>query len=275
MPYITLERARQEYRGLGLRSGACLCDSCLRTVAANGGYEIGQTDPEYQTPEKPLGQYIAAMGLEIEGGWFEEPERLAHDGSVGGLDGAMFTGESVSPPFDNFNELVAFLRNNYPDKVNSTCGLHVHFSLTKQSHYSAMMEQAFWDHYRLKMKEWAAIHLANDANFWHRFNGDNRYCRNVFNPGEQVLQRSKCSPRYAQWNFCHSLHRTVECRLLPTFPQCDTALAAIRALRNIVTTYLRNASRKPLPEESASLSEAEAMSEGVQLLQTVQAEVID
>lgn len=227
----------------------CGCTECHREygqAVTRYGIAITQWEELYgaQAQENPqnMNKYIDRMGVEIEGGWSEEPQNLQHDGSVSAPDSA-FKGESVSPPFSKFRDLIRYVQNNYPDEANKTCGLHIHFSLTSVAYYSRMMDRGFQAHFYDYMKKWAKDAKPGDI-FTSRLLGRNQYCKTEWHPDLQVAAERKGEPRYTAWNFCYRLHGTAECRLLPTFPgDVDMAIAGIRAVKASLLTWLRMADK--------------------------------
>ena len=89
--------------------------------------------------------FIDKIGVEIEGGWDKHREDLIPDAGIRMEDfkKSAICGELVSKPIDNYDEVEAFLRANWPTETQSMCGLHFHFSFKDISHYTALMHKNF------------------------------------------------------------------------------------------------------------------------------------
>lgn len=213
------------------------------------------------------GRPFKQIGLEFEGGWDSEPWtrhdylHTAHDGSVR-VSGDYHRGEVVTDPLDTLEEALGACDDGYPDRVDDSCGFHVHMSF-QVGDYHRLMDATFWDHFRAF---WVKVIGASRAGvtpmqcgltpatapgdipptwtstdvrrFAHRFNGGNSYCEAVFRPLQQMYNASKGSARYAQLNYCHRLHKTVECRLLPQFETREGAKSALKLLVKCFSDYL-------------------------------------
>lgn len=188
----------------------------------------------------PLSKYINKMGVELEGAWYNaEPLHLTMDGSV--RVRGDYSGESVSPPFASWSDLVQYVRENYPEEMDGSCGLHVHFSFNRISDYSRMMDKAFQPFFRAELKRWGERREIKTRNFWHRLNGENQFCRPDWLADAQARFKNKRDTngqRYCQWNFCYGAHKTAECRVLPMFHRVEDSIAAIGAVRRTVGLWL-------------------------------------
>src|SRR5258705_12712150 len=99
-----------------------------------GGSELGPsldlTGAKGKSPNR-----IYRIGIELEGGWTKLPpgtRGLQHDGSVQFParelgDAAITTGELAAGPM-SMQEWEGWLKIHYPQRVNATCGMHVHLS---------------------------------------------------------------------------------------------------------------------------------------------------
>jgi hypothetical protein len=181
---------------------------------------------------------VAGWGIEIEGGWDAPPVvdgqtvDIVHDGSVAVRSN--FTGEVRSPVKTDWSEMVKWTLEAYPGNANSSCGIHVHMSVASAGLYSRLMDVHFAAHVRRALRKWGAAVEANNAkeredmaNFAKRIAGENRYCRRVWLPDEQV--RGQGESRYGFLNFCYGKHKTVELRVLPTFTTKRLAEGAVSA----------------------------------------------
>lgn len=201
---------------------------------------------------------IKAIGVELEGGWQNNPPPDMHrDGSV--TVDARYVGEISSEPLPDIAAAEAWMRANYPQQVNSSCGLHVHVS-TNELNYSRLMEPEFAQFFEGRMAEFLSQGLANGRPGYdllrQRFQGLNRYCQKKFIPEQQLFMRDRYGdtathPRYAQLNFCYARHGTLECRMFPCFPSVDDGVAAVKAFYDTVFDYLGQF--KAVKDESSTL----------------------
>jgi hypothetical protein len=190
---------------------------------------------------------IKLIGIELEGGWEEEPENGVNgeshsDGSVNSFSGCQYDGEFVSRPMPLY-DVESWIFRNYPDSMDSSCGLHVHMSLKTNLQYSRLMSKEFYDYFYRKLKIWGEKKkVYKDSSFWKRLEGRNTYCRVEYrDPDEQARSVSKgqYGDRYNMLNFCYGTHGTLECRVLPVFKSKGLAVSAIMTVCHIVETYLR------------------------------------
>jgi hypothetical protein len=193
---------------------------------------------------------IDAIGLELEGGWAEtsRARRLVkHDGSVRGIDGNHVAGEVNSPPLSDFAACEAWLRENYPQQVNESCGFHVHVSL-KPLHYSRIMNPGYEPVFLEAMEDLYTRFRGEPAfaQFRERLDGQNQYCQKIFRPEDQLWRRepygdrvgAHALPRYSQLNYCWGRHGTMECRLFPCFPQVQHAIEACKSFIDSINNFL-------------------------------------
>jgi hypothetical protein len=211
--------------------------------------------------------YVNLVGIELEGAWFGIRPNMHHDGSVDILDAVEFesgmrqgycrecedddcgcedtiidnntliSGEISSPPLA-LSHVDAWIDSNKPAVVNNTCGLHVHVSLTNDEDYVRLTSRSFEMFFKDWIKTWAEENLKPDHIFWNRFNGNNRYCYDIFRPEEQMYLKSKEESRYSHLNFCYGLHRTIECRLFPAFKDPKYIKSAVHTYINCINAYL-------------------------------------
>ncbi len=198
---------------------------------------------------------IHKVGLELEGGWYSQPserEPVRHDGSVqlssydpfgqGNMQPLYCSGEISNQPTRNMDKLETWVKQVYPPVINETCGLHVHVSFENIVHYQMLMDKRFYDYYLEQYDKWieiAPISQREKAWFKARLDGINRYCIRQFVPDKQshVTIRHD-THRYCHLNYCHTLHGTLESRLLPMFNKSYTAWAAIIKFIAIIETWL-------------------------------------
>lgn len=186
-------------------------------------------------------RYINQVGVELEGSWDMNPDfQVYGDGSVN-VQGAV-VGESHTEPMDNIQGIFNEVEAKYPDHLDESCGMHVHISLP-ELYYSCLCDVGFWNHFGIKMGllgdyiRKSGVNIDYDR-FIYRLDGNNSTCRSTFEPNLQVNDRNKSSNRYRQLNFCYSLHKTLECRVLPMFVSVDNAKMAIYHLLWVVESYL-------------------------------------
>jgi hypothetical protein len=214
--------------------------------------------PVESTPHPVRRRRIKAIGVELEGGWQNNtPAGMHRDGSV--TVDARYVGEISSEPLPDIAAAEAWMRVNYPQQVNSSCGLHVHVS-TNELNYSRLMEPEFAQFFEGRMAEFLSQGLANGRPGYdllrQRFQGLNRYCQKKFIPEQQLFMRDRYGdvtthPRYAQLNFCYARHGTLECRMFPCFPNVDDGVAAVKAFYDTVFDYLGQF--KAVKDESSTL----------------------
>jgi hypothetical protein len=191
--------------------------------------------------------YIDKIGVELEGGWDNEPNNLKGDGSVDVPSD--YSGEVVSPPL-TFHKALNWTVENYPDMVNDTCGLHVHISLKNNLLYSRLTSRRFYVYFLTRMTEWGKqAGLSPSHRFWDRLEGNNTYCLKKFIPGRQISLQEKQEERYCHINYCYSLHGTIEFRLLPMFNKKETAVKAITEIVYIVKDWLSMQKREKTRQE--------------------------
>lgn len=181
---------------------------------------------------------IAKLGIELEGGWNSKPQDLKPDGSVNSINCA-YLGEVASKPL-GIKSVLSWVDKNYPDKVNHTCGLHIHISLYSHADYSKLMSRKFFLYLHREFKSWGLSYPINDDSaFWKRMAGENTYCKNKFNnPDKQAETNYRESIRYSHLNYCFKLHGTIEFRMLPMFQKKEIALSAIQKYYDIVNEWL-------------------------------------
>jgi hypothetical protein len=191
---------------------------------------------------------IKLVGVELEGGWTDRPPSpMIGDGSIRlvrgnqAADGRVINhvGEIPSPPFASPAELFAWMRDNYPQHTDRSCGMHVHLSFKSNNSYVRIMDKAFFDHVRAALIDWGRGPggITYDQ-FFSRLEGGNSYCRTEYRPMEQVKHKEKGPARYSILNYCYGRYQTVELRALPLFPTLVEAEAAITAYFEIVENWL-------------------------------------
>ena len=223
------------------------CDPSPRENCRTQGPSTAPNPPEGTAAPRPARRKrIKALGVELEGGWRTRPPTatIHRDGSV--TVEAPFVGEVSSEPLPDLSSAEEWVRTNYPQLVNNSCGLHVHVS-TNELNYSRLMEPEFCQFFEARMAEFLSQGLANNRPGFdllrQRFQGLNRFCQKKFIPEQQLFLtdpygNTATHPRYAQLNFCYIRHGTLECRLFPCFPSVDDGVAAVKAFYDTVFDYL-------------------------------------
>lgn len=150
-------------------------------------------------------------------------------------------GEIPSPPL-SMTEWEPFILQCYPDKVNATCGLHVHMSFAHRLNYARIMTPDYMKAILKDLNEWAEEEkLDKDHPIWPRITKPNHdHCAHQYLGDAQVKQRRKdyhsrgtAHSRYTAINYCYAQHKTVECRLLPMM---ETKEQAVRGVRKVLTS---------------------------------------
>ena len=188
---------------------------------------------------------IDRVGIELEGGWNDRPHGLKGDASVSVT--AEYVGEVVSAPIPP-NRAHDWVMEHYPHHVNSTCGIHVHFSTRSKLDYALLMETdrendsdsvdyvPFQKYLIESLQRWGQrMHIAQSSPFWSRLSGNNQYCKLGGYPEGQFFENTS---RYHVTNYCYSRHGTVEIRVLPAFKHARFAASAIDWTIRSVERYL-------------------------------------
>lgn len=203
--------------------------------------------PQQQQPSPARVQRMGELHSAIRRGLGTAAERRIMQQEYEILAGAAMAapnrtiGEIVLPPIapDKFSEMVI---KYYPDKVNATCGLHVHMSFPYRIYYHRLMTPAFTDTMVKSLQEWGEEEkLAKDHPLWGRVTDANhRHCAHAYLGDNQVSitkkdYNSRGTPysRYTAINYPLSQHGTVECRLLPMM---ETAEQGVRAIQRVIDT---------------------------------------
>lgn len=203
-------------------------------------------------------QHIKRVGVEMEGGWDTRPTggSMHGDGSV--TVRANYTGEVVSRPMPE-DEVVPFVTDNTPGHVNQSCGLHVHVSFNYAIEYMACMVEELNRKVVADLKAWGTRNeVAASHTFWARMNGDVFYCKSKFIPEIQVSMATKHAShedgdaRYAQLNFCHKLHGTIEFRLCAMFNRASLNVGQVQCLLKTVDEWITSVVGLPTGTEGGA-----------------------
>lgn len=192
---------------------------------------------------------IARIGVELEGGWKEIPDDIAlqADTSVfkGNIPPGLQCGELALGPMQRV--VVAKMVNKYyPNKVDATCGLHVHMGFETIYQYMLLADSpAYQDTVVEYLGRWGKEEGLKDSHpLWSRLRGESVYCQKKFWPQEQMNMTRKdhdqkrVGHRYTMIHYCWGRYRTVECRLLPMMDTPEQANSVIKRLLDITNAYL-------------------------------------
>lgn len=156
--------------------------------------------------------------------------------------------------YDPEGQIVNYSRDFYtlyPDVIDPTCGMHVHFSFPTPMIYSAFVDARFQSWLLQGLLEWGKKQDLSFSPFYERLAGGNRYCRgSLYEPTSQLIARTRTGVRYAAVNYCYTMHSTMEIRVLPMFPSISAAQASILELIRLVNVWGENKSPKPKAEYS-------------------------
>ena len=205
---------------------------------------------------------IAAVGIELEGGWHEVPKglQIVRDGSVNFEEEARFTSRTLPPmkfpryigeipsPVLQLTDVEDWMTLAYPACVNATCGLHVHMSFTFKLNYMRLMTPAFTPFIVKGLQRWAkGESLPATHPIWERItNPDHRHCAHVYLGDAQVKvdhkdfhSRGKPHSRYTAINYPWGQGKpTVECRLLPMMSDVQQGIRAVKEVILLTNTFL-------------------------------------
>lgn len=191
---------------------------------------------------------VALVGVELEGGWVTLPPgtlQLEHDGSVfnGRLPaGVKYIGElPIGPAIPAaIGELI---RINHPQKVNATCGMHVHMSFDTLRYFQLLMVPEYQKTILHYLTLWAKDKLKDTHHIWPRLRGESRFCQDQFWPDAQAATKRKGHDqntpghRYTHVHYC-GRQNTVEIRTLPMMDTVKTAQSAVQQVIDITNASL-------------------------------------
>ena len=196
-------------------------------------------------------KYVRKIGVELEGGWDENPPvgRPVPDESIQ-LKGAPVIGEVQSPP-GVLEEIEEFVIANCPEYIDTSCGLHIHVSLNSTSQYLALTDVQFHNFVKERTRRWAdSKNYKPTHRIFKRLNGENKHCKDVFNPEDQIKcttkeQARQNEVRRTHLNYCYNIQnddgtprRTIENRIFPAFNNPEEIMEAVRLYVECVEEYL-------------------------------------
>lgn len=192
---------------------------------------------------------VALVGVELEGGWVQLPPgviQLERDGSVFNdrlPAGVNHMGELPLGPAlpAGIGELIKI---NHPQKVNATCGMHVHMSFDTLRYYQMLMIPEYQETILHYLGLWATENKFPDKHcIWERLRGESRFCRKEFWPDQQASTKQKThhmdrpGHRYTVIHYC-GRQNTIECRVLPMMPAASKAVSAVNKVIEITNACL-------------------------------------
>lgn len=204
--------------------------------------------------------HVYKVGVELEGGWVNPKRELVRDGSVfkinengdgidaGGLrrvgyEGIAFGEIPIGPmlPRSVSNAMKEF----WPDKIDKSCGLHVHMSFRTANEYALLADtEDYQDTIVEYLSRWAKENLDKGHHIWPRLRNQNEYCQKKFWPVDQMTQNRKDydhhreGHRYTMVHYCWGRTKTVECRLLPMMNPIEMSISAVHEVIKITNASL-------------------------------------
>jgi hypothetical protein len=192
---------------------------------------------------------VALVGVELEGGWTGLPQgvmALEHDGSVfnGRIPaGVRYIGElPIGPALPaGIGEL---MRINHPQKVNHTCGMHVHMSFDTLWYYHLLMVPEYQETILHYITKWATEQKFKENHcIWSRLRGESNFCKKEFWPDIQASTKRKNhgmnapGHRYTHVHYC-GRQNTIEIRTLPMMDKVKLATNAVHHIIDITNACL-------------------------------------
>lgn len=219
-------------------------------------------DVDKALAKKPRNR-IARVGVELEGGWNLIPvgARLEADTSVFKVGNGQVVptgyqaGEIPVGPIQ-VGQIGRAMRKYYPQKVDKTCGLHVHMGFETVYQYNLLADSPAYqetviDYFAKWGKE---ERLPESHPLWARLRGESTYCQKKFWPQEQIQQtrkdhdREKYGHRYTMIHYCWGRYQTVECRILPMMETHEQAARVVRRLIDVTNAYLLTVDKRKVVE---------------------------
>ena len=147
-------------------------------------------------------------------------------------------GEMVSPPL-KAEDLPQWIRENYPEETNSSCGAHKHTSFKRMKYYSIVMCKGFQEYMHIGLMAWAkATGIREGSSFFRRMNGEIHWCKKEYDAYQQIQTSDKDDCRYRIINYCWRLRRTMEVRVLPAFQNPEYTVSAQKELTRLIEQYI-------------------------------------
>lgn len=184
---------------------------------------------------------INRFGVELEGAWNDKPKMGKPDGSLK-LNYNGYIGEVATKPYKNFSCAKKFINNNYPVKIDESCGYHIHLSTKNENDYELLTHPKFYSDFINFLKTLNKVSLRN-YELMDRINGKNTYCRKI---SKNSLEKTYVSQinwgenRFRQLNFCWGKHRTLENRVFPMFETSEKAIKALEEYLKFVDSWIED-----------------------------------
>ena len=164
-----------------------------------------------------------------------------------------YCGEYVTHPIkytEDLKELKKIVFDNYPTKVNNSCGGHFHISFKTPSFYGIAMDRRVWLGVKKELRKWAKTNLPTLAydKLETRLKGVN-YCKNSHLAENQVYASAD---RYTQFNFAWQRHKTMEVRILPMFSKREIYMKCVRFICNEIQQQMMKITQT-VPEVTEAL----------------------
>lgn len=171
---------------------------------------------------------IKTIHVSLNGGWKKKPTGFSNDKSVDSMISAKYSGV-IEKSFADLESSVEWIKENYPDFMNSTCAIHISLELIEKDLIAQLYHKKFYQIFRKNAKEWGSEKkITKHSQFWLRFDGFNNYCGIGFSS----------KTRYKHLNFTDRDVGVVQCRLFPTFQNAKLSQSAVEFFYNLVSNYL-------------------------------------
>ena len=202
-----------------------------------------------------MSKYVNLIGYEAEGLFSsvekvdEKFAKVEYDGSIQCRNSEsknFLKREIVTRPF-TIEEIDSFFENGgtiLPNRVNDSCGGHVHISLTSKGYYGMLANENFANASTFFIQNYF---IENCGSFTKtqlmRIIHGTKYCQigtDSYTIQNQIEVSAKSHCRYHAINFCERLHGTIEFRLVPAFSvrQKKELVQFIKALVQFIENYL-------------------------------------
>ena len=168
--------------------------------------------------------------------------------------------EFCSPPVENLERLYEIIKPIFP-YGNSSCGGHFRIGfypkvnllvngkescIFSEVYYKLLFSFFFYEYFLIELEKWGMEFCPKFKNFWTRLEGENIFCRRLFNPYEQCDKTNKDSEsRRCHINFDYSMRgpngknrNTVEFRIPPMFPTPELQISCYQKITEIVENFL-------------------------------------
>lgn len=214
---------------------------------------------------------IARVGIELEGGWnpapveakIERDSSVFHDlGDDGNIGRTKLPGWKVGEiPIGRIlpAQVRAALKKYYPQKIDKSCGMHVHLGFESMLHYSYLMEPEYQATVLYYLTLWAKGEgLVTTHPIWDRLAGKDVYCQPKFWPDEQIknvrkdYDKARTGHRYTILNYAYGRYKTIECRVLPMMETPEQAYKVIKVLLDVTNASLLKLKAKFVEKQAVS-----------------------